>query len=102
MNGFGEDQKSHDEWTKAKDEFIEARNEHEIFQLGTKAAQAKRMQDLRAGGMKAWEAEATINVERADPQTPLGRAVVDERDAYNRRENKMHERDAARNRAWKR
>ena len=101
-NGFGEDQKAHEIWDAAKDAYVAARGEYEIFDLACRAAEAKRLIELVNGGTKRWEAEAMIAIERADTQTDLGRVVSARRASRDRMTNLEHERDAARNRAWKR
>jgi len=102
VNGFGEDQAAHDEWTKLHEAATRAISDYEIYELALAAEKGRLKMKLVNQGVSVWKAEAQMAVEAADEGAELGKAVLALRTAREFKENAMLLRDAARNRAWKR
>ena len=102
MSGFGEDQAAHDEWDKLHAAATRAISDYEIYELALAAAKGARKMELVRENMPVWRADAQMAVEAADEGTELGKAVLALRCAREAKENAILQRDAARNRAWKR
>ena len=102
MNGFGEDQAAHDDWTKLHEAATRAISDYEIYELALAAEKAKLKIELVDQGLPVWRAEMTLVLASVNHETDIGKAVLALRKAREDKEKAMLLRDAARNRAWKR